>query len=221
VQFGRGGVVAVKYLYWAISLIDNLAICLCLPLFLPPIWYLIDNLAILLYLSLFLALISYYFASASYLVTCNWSIEVFADYELLNWVCLYFTAEETHRIPLDQIKTFDRNYSGLWIQIEHFIKSQDGDLSLYCLVSDRIVVTDRILRLSPCQALATNYCVGSVCACFVWYLIFIAVHLGNKVMFYQLSPLTLQVTVNCTMSPILNPTVGGSAILQTAVTHCM
>ena len=43
-------------------------------------------------------------------------------------------------------------------------------------------------------------CSVEVCACvycFVWQALFIiAVHLGNKVIFYQLSLLTLQVTVN-------------------------
>ena len=54
---------------------------------------------------------------------------------------------------------------------------------------------------SPSQVLATNYCVCSVCVCVeLRRLVFIiAVHLGNKVIFYPLSPLTLQVTVNSAM----------------------
>ena len=51
---------------------------------------------------------------------------------------------------------------------------------------------------------------GSVCVRVLLCLVFIiAVHLGNRILFYQLSPLTLQVTVNsCNAAQtILSPSV--------------
>jgi len=65
--------------------------------------------------------------------------------------------------------------------------------------------TDGIPWWSPSQVLATNY---SVCALLCPVLI-IAAHLGNKVIFYQLSPQTLLVTVNsCNVTKtILSPSV--------------
>ena len=61
----------------------------------------------------------------------------------------------------------------------------------------RIVGAGDIPWWSPSQVLATNYCVCSVCVCALLCLVFIiAVHLGNEVIFYQLSPLTLPGTVN-------------------------
>ena len=52
---------------------------------------------------------------------------------------------------------------------------------------------------SPSQVLTTNYCGCSVCVCvraLLCLVFIIAVHLGNEVIFYQLSPLTSPGTVN-------------------------
>jgi hypothetical protein len=53
----------------------------------------------------------------------------------LQSLSFFKTADETHKVPLEQIKTFDRNYVGIWTLIENFIKPQDGDLAVYCMVS--------------------------------------------------------------------------------------
>ena len=52
----------------------------------------------------------------------------------------------------------------------------DGPLAIYTAVNTTVM------------------CAVSVCVLFIRYFI-IAAHLGNKVIFYQLSPLALQVTV--------------------------
>ena len=77
----------------------------------------------------------------------------------------------------------------------------------------RIVGAGGIPWWSPRQVLATNYCVCSVyvyvCVELLCLVFIIAVHLGNKVILYPLSPLTLQVTVdscNATQT-ILNSSV--------------
>ena len=70
--------------------------------------------------------------------------------------------------------------------------------------------TDGLPWWSPSQVLANNYGVCGGWVCVLLCLVFIiAVHLGNMVIFYPLSPLTLQVTVNsCNATQtILNPSV--------------
>ena len=66
-----------------------------------------------------------------------------------------------------------------------------------CSLCKLFVGADGLPWWSPSQVLANNYDVCGVWVCVLLCLEFIiAVRLGNQVIFYPLSPLTLQVTVN-------------------------
>ena len=122
--------------------------------------------------------------------------KIFGKFSVFGQHIPWVPMHDLHWLPLEQHIIF-RLCSLMHLVIIIIIITRLVTRHMSIVVKRWIAGADGLPWWSSSQVLANNYGVCGVWVCVLLCLIFIiAVHLGNKVIVYPLSPLTLQVTVN-------------------------